>query len=104
MKNVGITTWTGGYRLRFYAGDGGSLGAPQEITLPHNVAPNEEVDITINMKAPTKPGKYTSSWVMSNESRYNFKEPVFVEIEVALPATATATPTVQPTPTNTPSQ
>jgi hypothetical protein len=95
LQNSGITTWTSGYRLRFFTGN--ALGAPQEIQLDRDVAPNETVDITIPMKAPTQTGTYRSDWVMSNEQRYNFNEPVFLEIIVAPANTATATATLEPT-------
>jgi hypothetical protein len=101
LQNVGKTTWTDGYRLRFFSGD--PFGAPREISLDRDVAPNETVDITIEMKAPARNGKYRSDWVMSNETLYNFNEPVYLEIVVGNPPTATVTPTVL-TPTATPQE
>jgi hypothetical protein len=97
LQNSGITTWTSGYRLRFFTGN--ALGAAQEIQLTQDVAPNETIDITVPMRAPTQTGTYRSDWVMSNESRYNFNEPVFLEIIVSPPSTATATATQGPTAT-----
>jgi hypothetical protein len=101
LQNVGKTTWTSAYRLRFYSGD--PYGASKEIALDRDVAPNETIDITISMKAPAKEGSYRSDWVMSNATRYNFNEPVFLEIIVGRPSTPTATPTVI-TPTSTPQE
>lgn len=102
IQNVGTSTWTAGYRLRFFAGD--AFGAPKEIALGKDVPPGDTVDITIEMKAPAKVGKYRSDWVMSNEVLRNFKEPLFLEINVANPtATPTSTRTpVPPTATVTP--
>lgn len=99
LQNSGITTWTSGYRLRFFTGN--VLGAAQEIELDRDVAPNETIDITIPMRAPTQTGNYRSDWVMSNEQSYNFNEPVFLEIIVAVPSTATATATQAPSATAT---
>lgn len=96
LKNVGTSTWTASYLFRFYSGN--AFGAPQEILLGQEVAPGATVDIPVEMKAPTTPGDYRSDWVLSNEFRSNFKEPVFLEIKVARPGTptpptaATATP------------
>ena len=90
LKNVGTSTWTASYLFRFYSGN--AFGAPQEILLGQEVAPGKTADIPISMKAPTTPGDYRSDWVMSNELRSNFKEPVFLEITVARPITPTSTP------------
>jgi hypothetical protein len=97
MKNVGTSAWTGFYMLRFYSGD--LLGAPDEIVLDRVVLPGDTVEIPIPMRAPAAPGDYRSDWVLSNESRSNFKQPVFLKIVVANPATPTPTATRTPTPT-----
>jgi hypothetical protein len=90
LKNSGTSTWTTGYRLRYYSGD--AFGAPKEITISQEVAPGGEIDITIPMKAPANPGSYRSDWVMSSENLSNFKEPVYLKIKVVAPATLTPTP------------
>jgi hypothetical protein len=113
LRNAGRTTWTDGYRLRHFSGE--RFGAPQEIRLDREVAPNETIDITIPMRAPTQTGRFRSDWVMSNTELYNFNQPVFLEINVVVPSTPTATATLaptatftitmeQPTATNTPGQ
>jgi hypothetical protein len=101
LKNVGTSTWTPAYLFRFYAGN--AFGASQETLLGQEVAPGETVDITLSMTAPTIVGDYRSDWVMSNEIRSNFKQPVFLEITVARPATATPTTTSAATAATTPS-
>lgn len=100
IQNVGKTTWTTGYRLRYFSGE--AFGTAKEIFLDRVVAPNETVDITLQMTAPTKVGKYRSDWVMANESLFNFNQPVYLEITVATPSTPTVTPTVAATSTSTP--
>jgi hypothetical protein len=90
LKNTGVTTWTPDYVFRFYSGD--SFGAPQEVLLNQEVPSGEIVDIVLPMKAPARPGTYASVWVMSTADRSNFKEPVFLEIVVPLPATNTPAP------------
>lgn len=107
IQNVGTTTWTAGYRLRFFSGD--AFGAPNEIALDRAVAPNDTVEITVGMKAPARPGTYRSDWVLSNESLRNFKEPVYLSIVVPGPtatptrtAVPVATKTALPTPTSKP--
>jgi hypothetical protein len=96
IKNVGTSTWTTNYVLRFFSGN--AFGAPKEIPLGKEVPPGDTIDITVKMTAPTTPGNYRSDWVLSNESRSNFKEPVFLKIKVPAPPTPTSTPTRTPTP------
>lgn len=99
IQNVGTSTWTVNYRMRFYSGD--PFGALREIPLDREVKPGETVDITIAMTAPAKAGEYRSDWVMSNELLRNFNEPVFLKITVAAPGAATATSTTAPAATAT---
>ena len=99
LMNAGPSTWTTGYRLRFFSGN--AFGAATEIALDREVKPNETVDITIQMKAPTTPGEYRSDWVMANEELRNFNEPVFLKIVVAA-STGTPTATTAPTATQEP--
>jgi hypothetical protein len=94
LKNVGSATWTAAYLLRFYSGN--AFGAPEEVPLGREVLPGNTVDITLEMKAPTTPGNYRTDWVLSDERRGNFKEPIFLKIIVVKPPTpapaVTATP------------
>jgi hypothetical protein len=76
--------------LRFYSGD--TFGAAREIPLGREVLPNDTVDIILKMKAPTRTGEYSSVWVMATEARGNFKEPVYLQIIVAVPPTPTRAP------------
>ncbi len=102
IKNDGTSTWTANYHLRFYSGD--AFGAPKDITLGQEVQPGATIEITMDMKAPSKAGDYRSDWVLSNESLRNFKDPIFLKIKVAAPTptqTKTRTP-VPPTQTPTP--
>jgi hypothetical protein len=90
LKNTGTSTWTANYILRYYSGN--TFGAPKEITIEREVLPGDEIDINIPMTAPTTPGSYISNWVMSSENLSNFKDPVYLKIKVAAPATPTLTP------------
>ena len=96
LKNVGTSPWTAAYILRFYSGD--AFGAPQEVPVGRVVLPDQTVDISVQMKAPNTLGDYRSDWVLSDERRSNFKEPVFLKITVAAPPTPTPT---TPAPTTT---
>lgn len=96
MKNVGTSTWNTSYLLRHYAGD--ALGSPSSIKFPKEVKPNETVELSLSMRAPSTGGSYQSTWVMTNASGVNFSN-MYIIIEVTGAAvTATAT---SPAPTAT---
>jgi len=97
LKNVGASTWTAGYLLRYFSGE--PFGAAQEALLGREVPPGDTIEISLAMKAPVKPGDYRTDWVLSTEKRSNFKEPVFLKITVANPPTVTPTATTAPTAT-----
>lgn len=97
LKNVGKSSWTAGYMLRFFSGE--IMGAPKEIVLDHEVRPGETAEFAIRMKTPSTPGDYRTDWVMATEGRSNFKESIYLKITVALPPTATRAPTIAPTAT-----
>lgn len=67
LKNTGTETWrSDNTDVRFADGtklhDGGDLR-----DLPSDVAPNGTTTITIDMKAPSGDGTYTTSWVVALE-------------------------------------
>lgn len=95
LKNVGESTWTTGYRLRFFSGD--AFGAASEYTLGQIVPPQGTINITIPMTAPAIPGNYRTDWVLSDERRANFNDPIFLKITVAAPPTPTRTATTPAT-------
>jgi hypothetical protein len=100
IQNTGTTTWTTNYRLRAFVPE--RFGAPAEIFLTQEAAPNQIAEITIPMKAPSQAGEYRTDWVMSNENRANFKEPIYLKILVVASGstlTATTAPAVTATPT-----
>jgi hypothetical protein len=90
LKNIGTSTWTAAYLLRYYSGN--TFGATKEIVIGREVLPGEQIDISIQMTAPAIPGSYRSDWVMSSENRSNFNQTVFLRIKVAVPVTPTPTP------------
>ena len=96
LKNVGASTWKPTYLLRYYSGD--LFGAPKEVALGQQVLPGATIEITLKMKAPPAAGKYRSDWVLSSETRSNFKDAVFLKITVVVPPTPTRAATPSPTP------
>lgn len=106
VKNVGTTTWTTAYQVRFFLGDATlRFGAP-DIRFPKEVKPNEGIDLVLSMKAPSKAGDYNTIWVLTNAEGQNFYT-LTLNIKVSgnaptpTPTTAPVTNTPQPAPTET---
>ncbi|MGB7873564.1 MAG: NBR1-Ig-like domain-containing protein, partial [Anaerolineales bacterium] len=66
LKNAGSCTWSTGYNLVFFNGD--QMGAPVITSLPAQVAPDQSLDISVNMTAPGVSGHYRGYWKLSNAS------------------------------------
>lgn len=64
LKNIGTCTWTTSYALVFVSGDQMSAASPSSI--PAEVKPDQEVDLSIQFKAPGTLGTYRSDWTLSN--------------------------------------
>ncbi|MFQ5616740.1 MAG: NBR1-Ig-like domain-containing protein [Anaerolineales bacterium] len=90
LKNTGTCTWTTNYAVVFDKGD--SLGGPASFQLTNaEIAPGEEVDLSVNLTAPSEPGKYRGDWKLRNPAGQVFglgksgKSSFWVEIDVASP-------------------
>ncbi len=79
IKNTGNCSWGDGYGLVYSYGERMS-GDP--VTLSTVVQPGQEVEISVNFKAPSKIGEYTSAWQMANANGITFGKAVFVKIVV----------------------
>ncbi len=64
FKNIGTCTWDSSYALVFDVGD--QMGGPTSVPLPVNVAPGEEVELSVDLQAPAKSGSYRSFWRLRN--------------------------------------
>jgi hypothetical protein len=86
LRNVGKTTWTTDYALIFIDGD--LMGATPSVALEKEVAPYDKIDISVEMVAPSTPGKYRGYWMMRNADGkifgmgVNADEAIWVEINV----------------------
>jgi hypothetical protein len=95
IKNAGTTTWTTSYSLVFISGD--KMGDVTSVALKGNIAPNETVDISADLVAPSTTGKYRGYWKMLNAAGQYFNDSIYVEIDVVTGSGATAEPTSTPT-------
>lgn len=85
LRNNGSCTWTSDYDLVFANGD--SMGGPASVSLTGTVAPNQTVDVSVDLTAPNSPGTYRGNWKLRNASGQVFglgdsASPFYVEIEV----------------------
>jgi hypothetical protein len=72
LKNVGTTTWTTGYSLRWLAGT--QIWGNTVINLPNEVKPGEKAEFYIHAVAPDKAGKYITRWYMVDNANHSFYE------------------------------
>jgi hypothetical protein len=66
LKNIGTCTWTTGYSVFYVNGD--MMSAPPSVPMPKTVAPNETVDISVQMVAPPVAGHFRGNWMLKNAS------------------------------------
>ena len=85
LKNIGTCTWTTAYSVVYAGGD--QMGGTS-VALPNEVAPNQTVDISINLTAPSTAGHYKGLWKIANPSGVQFgvgtsaSNPFWVDINV----------------------
>ena len=70
LKNTGSCTWSRDYRLVFVNGE--RMDGPRVSQLEENVDPGETVDVSVELVAPEKGGRYRGYWMMSNPSGDEF--------------------------------
>ena len=86
VQNTGSCTWDKSYALVFVSGS--KLGAQPPQPMPKVVDPGENVDIAVDMIAPSQSGDYQGNWMLSNANGVTFgvgndaQTPVWVEIRV----------------------
>ena len=80
IKNTGICPWGDGYGL-VYAGYADKMSG-EPVPLGTLVQVGQEIDVSVNFKAPTALGEYTSAWQMSNAKGIPFGKAIFVKIIV----------------------
>ncbi len=96
LRNNGSCNWTDAYKLVFVSGDQMDGPTLQEFTTDW-IYPGFEVDVSVDLVAPTEPGTYIGYWKLQNESGVPFglsptSGPFYVEI-VVVGEIPTATPT-----------
>jgi len=80
LKNDGTCTWNTNYKLVFVDGD--QLSGPSNKNLTQSVAPGEQVDISVDLKAPGSGGTYKGFWKVADDEGQYFVHNIWVKIEV----------------------
>ena len=80
VKNSGSCPWGSGYKL-VYAGYADKM-AGEFQPLSGVIQPGQEVEISVQFKAPDAADQYLSAWQMSNPAGVTFPEIIFVKIIV----------------------
>ena len=81
IRNTGTRIWTRDYKLAFASDN--QMGGPANIPLPRNVAPNDVIDLSVELTAPTTAARHKSTWKLRNAQGVLFDDPVSVDIQVA---------------------
>ena len=102
IKNIGTCSWTTDYKLAFLSGD--KMNGPDSVAIPINVAPNQTVDLSVDLIAPSTPGNYQGFWQLQTADGKAFlltasvKDHIWVKINVITQALGTPTITSTLTP------
>lgn len=83
FRNDGTCTWNTSYQLVFYSGDQMSGPAVQNFT--QNVAPGEQVDISVALKSPGSAGSYKGYWKLRDDHGEYYVNNMWVAIDVVSP-------------------
>jgi hypothetical protein len=79
FRNIGTCSWTPSYALVFINGE--SMGGPTVQALAGNVNPNQTVDLSVALTAPSSNGTHTGNWGIRNAAGVIFAH-FFVQIVV----------------------
>ena len=105
LQNAGSSTWTTSYSLAYISGE--QMGTVTSVALSQSVAPGQQIDISVDMVAPTALGSYQGYWKMKNAAGQLFNDSVYVLITVGsgapTPTTSGGTAVATPTSTGQPS-
>ena len=104
LQNTGTTTWSTSYSLAFNSGE--QMGTITSVPLVQSVPPGQQIDVSVDLVAPTNTGTYQGYWKMKNASGQFFNDSVYVMIAVgsggATQPVKTSTPGATPTSTGIP--
>jgi hypothetical protein len=96
IRNNGSCTWTSGYAVVFDHLEAMNGPASQQLTTG-TVAPGQEIDVSVTLKAPDATGTYQGYWKLRNSAGAvfgigdNAQSAFWVKVKVVIPVTPTPT-------------
>jgi hypothetical protein len=90
VKNTGSTTWDSSYNLVNI--DDNSWGEDVIIPLTTTVLPGAEVNLSVQVRAPSTLGEHFSRWFLRNPNGQTFGEELYIYITVGTEEDKTPTP------------
>jgi len=81
VKNTGVCSWKTTYKIVYGYGNDKMSGLTTALTA--EVLPGSEVEISINLKAPDKPGNYSGYWRLANNNGVPFGP--FLSVIIVVP-------------------
>ncbi len=97
IQNTGTCDWIG-YEITHTNGDLMGIGSPQALPLVNS---GSTADVVLELKAPSSPGTYNSTWRIRNDLGMIFGPELSLTVMVAEPPTATQKPVLTSTATAT---
>jgi len=79
LKNIGTCTWNTNYKLVFASGE--KMSGPSSQNLSVSVAPGEQADISVSLKAPGTAGTYKGIWNIVDDAGQTFVYNIWVQIK-----------------------
>jgi len=83
MRNEGNQVWEDSTCLVFVGGDVLTAPGVDSVVVPSNVQPGQEIDLTLDMTAPAKPGRYVGYYRLQLADGTRFGQRVWVDIFVS---------------------
>jgi hypothetical protein len=86
LKNSGQCTWTPNFNLVFVQGN--QMQGPSTQALNYEVKPGSQVDVAVNLVAPSEPGPHQGYWMLRDTNGVQFgigekgDQPFWVKIQV----------------------
>ena len=89
LKNTGEVAWPPGTKMLFVGGDQMTSEMVVPLSRATAVQPGEEVDVAVEMVAPTELGRYLGYWRLTGpHGRRKFGQRVWCHVQVVDPAAA----------------
>ncbi len=92
VLNAGTCTWNTNYKIVFVSGD--KMSGPASVNLPNSVAPGEQIDLILNLKAPGSAGEHEGFWNLADPNGAHLLNYLSVNIKAVAPAAPPLPPAV----------